>query len=143
MDDTIDPAKFEAEGWSAMDDRGFIELAGPFFYRKAGNAMHFCFPTADKHHNRNGMVQGGAIMTFTDRALGATARDFSSAARTATIQLNIQFVDGVHVGEIIEAKSTVIRDTKQIVFMSTSLTVGTRTIAQATGVWKKLLSKPA
>jgi acyl-coenzyme A thioesterase PaaI-like protein len=143
MNDQTDVARLEADGWSAMTDKGFIELAGPFFFKKTSSGMSFCFPTGDKHHNRNGMVQGGALMTFTDRALGATAREMSGTARTATIQLNVQFVDGVNVGDIVEASPTVIRDTRHVIFMSTGLTVGDRTVAMATGVWKKLQSKPA
>lgn len=143
MDNEIDVAQFEADGWTVMTDRGFIELAGPFFYRKTGAGMSFCFPTGDKHHNRNGMVQGGALMTFTDRALGATAREMSGTARTATMQLDIQFVDGVNVGDIVEASPTVIRDTRHVIFMSTALTVGDRTVAMATGLWKKLQLRPA
>src|SRR5690554_1885174 len=84
-----------AEGWHEYVDDGFVGLAGPFFMKETDSGPIFRFPTSGKHNNRNGVVQGGALMTFSDRALGATARAVSGAARTATIQIDFQFVDAV------------------------------------------------
>lgn len=138
MTDTSVIEKFTADGWETITDQGFVGLVGPFFSKAAGDSLQFCFPTEDRHHNRNGVVQGGALMTFADRALGATARFVSKSPRTAGIQLNFQFVASVKIGDLVEAKPTVVRDTKQLIFMSTTLTVGSQTVATAEGIWKKL-----
>jgi uncharacterized protein (TIGR00369 family) len=133
--------QYLADGWSTYeDDTGFIGLAGPFFYRAEGNSLAFRFPTLPKHHNRNGVLQGGALMTFTDRVCGATSRHVTEAPRTTTMQLNMNFIDAVKIGETVEATATVVRATKQIIFMSVTLTVELRIVAMATGVWKKILS---
>jgi uncharacterized protein (TIGR00369 family) len=129
---------YRAEGWSFFTDQGFIGLAGPFFYKSMAEGPTFRFPTLHKHHNRNGVLQGGALMTFIDRSLGATAREVSNTAFTATVQLNTHFVDSVRIGETVAATPTVVRITKQLVFMNATFEVESRTVAIAAGVWKRL-----
>lgn len=132
-----------AQGWSVYEDPGFIHLAGPFFYQSLDDGMRFRFRTFERHKNRNGMVQGGALMTFVDRALGATARHLTGARATVTVSLTQQFVDGVKIGEIVEASPTMIRATKQLVFMSGVFMVGPRVVCVANGIWKKIVTPPA
>lgn len=43
-----------ADGWGLFPDAGFIETAGPFFYRLEDGQPSLCFPVLDKHENRNG-----------------------------------------------------------------------------------------
>lgn len=128
-----------AQGWSVYTDRGFIAHAGPFFYRMDRESPTFCFPTSDKHENRNGVLQGGAFMTFMDRALGATARHLTETPATATVTMTAQFIDAVGIGEIVHVTPTMSRATKQLVFMSGVFMVGSRTVGVANGVWKKIL----
>jgi len=139
--DLIDEAA--ALGWSVYEDPGFINHAGPFFYQVCDEGMRFRFQAFERHKNRNGMVQGGALMTFVDRALGATARHMTGAPATVTVTLNQQFIDGVKVGEIIETQPTMIRATKQLVFMSGEFKVGSRVVCVANGIWKKIVTPPA
>lgn len=128
-----------AKGWSVYEDPGFISHAGPFFYRMDGDGPTYCFPTSDKHENRNGALQGGAFMTFMDRALGATARHLTQTAATATVTMNIQFIDAVAIGETVHVTPTMSRATKQLVFMSGIFMVDQRIVGVANGVWKKIL----
>ncbi len=128
-----------AQGWSVYEDPGFISHAGPFFYRMDGEGPTYCFPTSDKHENRNGALQGGAFMTFMDRALGATARHLTDTAATATVTMNIQFIDAVAIGETVHVTPTMSRATKQLVFMSGVFMVDQRIVGVANGVWKKIL----
>jgi len=128
-----------ARGWSVFTDPGFISHAGPFFYRMDDSGPCFSFPTSTKHENRNGVLQGGALMTFTDRALGATARHLTDTPATATVTLNIQFVDAVRIGETVHVSPTMVRATKQLIFMSGVFRVDSRIIAVVNGVWKKIL----
>jgi uncharacterized protein (TIGR00369 family) len=127
-----------ARGWSVFEDPGFISHAGPFFHRVSDNGPTFRFPVSEKHENRNGMLQGGALMTFVDRALGATARQLTESPATVTVTLTVQFIDGVKIGEVVEVTPTMTRATKQLVFMSGVFTVGSRVVCVANGVWKKI-----
>src|SRR3546814_16163801 len=121
--------QLRADGWHEYIDQGFIGLAGPFFMKETPEGFRFCFPTESKHHNRNGVVQGGALMTFSDRALGATARAVSGASRTATVQIDFQFVDAVQIGELVETSPGVVRYTSNSFFLQTTLMVAARPVA--------------
>jgi len=134
--------ELQAQGWVVFSDPGFISHAGPFFHKLREGGASYCFPTSDKHENRNGMLQGGALMTFVDRALGATARHLTDTAATVTVTLNLQFVDGVNIGETVEVSPTMVRATKQLIFMSGVFMVGERNVCVANGVWKKIAKPP-
>jgi len=130
------------EGWTMLTDQGFIGLVGPFFQKGEGADLSFRFPTEDRHHNLRGVLQGGAMMTFADRVMGITARAAAKAMRSATVHLDVHFIDAVQIGELVETSPVVVRAAKQLVFMNAELTVGSRTVALATGIWK-LLAPPA
>ena len=139
MDESEVMKDYLARGWSVFTDPGFVSHAGPFFHRMDGTGIEFAFPTSVKHANRNGVLQGGALMTFTDRALGATARHLTDTPTTATVTLNIQFVDAVQIGETVRVSPTMTRATKQLIFMNGIFMVDARVVAVVTGVWKKIL----
>jgi len=126
------------QGWSVVTDEGFIGLIGPFFRLDTDTGPKFSFPTDARHHNLRGVLQGGALMTFADRCMGMAARAATQAARTATIQLNVQFIDAVQIGEMVETQPKLLRATRQMMFMETSLCVGERIVGAAQGVWKRL-----
>ena len=128
-----------SQGWETFKDEGFIQTAGPFFYKKNGTDVHFLFPTGLKHQNLRKVVQGGALMTFADRAFGVVARHTTETKSTATIQFNYQFVDAVQIGDTVELTPSVIKVTKSMVFLNGELTVGDRTVGFATGVWKRFI----
>src|SRR5207244_12112110 len=57
---------------SPYRDEGFIGLVGPFWMRRSGDGCRYAFMAEPKHHSRRGIVQGGMLMTFADRAMGMT-----------------------------------------------------------------------
>ena len=93
----------------------------------------------DKHHNRRGLVQGGVLMTFADRACGMTARYVSGRPTLATVQLDVHFVEAGKIGEILIWRSRASSElTRSLIFMTTEVTAGKRCIAMASGVFKVL-----
>lgn len=128
--------QLERDGWELVTDDGFVGHVGPFVRRQEAQGLRFGFPTFSKHANHYGVLQGGALLTFADRALGFTVRHTTGATRTATIQLNVQFLDSVNIGEFVESRPVVSRTSKQIVFVNTALMVGEREIAIVQGIWK-------
>ncbi len=134
------PKGFEpaAEGWEPYRDDGFIGLVGPFWVRPWGDSFRYAFMAEPKHHNRRGIVQGGMLMTFADRSMGMTCWYANERQPQATVQLDMHFVDAVQIGEFVEAKCTVVRRTRSLIFMSAELVVGARLVATANGVWKTL-----
>jgi acyl-coenzyme A thioesterase PaaI-like protein len=135
----FDPAQ---AGWEPYSDAGFIGLVGPFWQKPDGQSFRYAFLAEPKHHNRRGVVQGGMLMTFADRALGMTAWYANGCRPQATIQLDVHFVEAVQIGEFVEAHANVVRRTRSVIFMNGTLVVGARVVATANGIWKSL-SRPS
>ena len=133
-----DPAR---EGWAIVPDRGFVDLVGPIHWRAADGA--YAFAAGPKHQNLIGVVQGGMLMTFADRALGVTAMAAADGANCVTIEMQMHFMGAGRIGDWIVARPLVTKRTGSLVFMRTELTAGDRLVGTATGVWKILRRRPA
>jgi acyl-coenzyme A thioesterase PaaI-like protein len=131
-------ANLKASGWSVVETTGFVHLIGPLWQRVVNGEHEYALVAQDKHHNRRGLVQGGVIMTFADRACGMTARYVSGRPTLATIQLDTHFVESGKIGDILLSKPRVVRATRSLIFISTEVTVDKRCIAMASGVFKIL-----
>ena len=130
--------KLKSSGWTLVDTTGFLKLVGPLWQRVVDGEHEYALVAQDKHHNRRGLVQGGLLMTFADRACGMTARHVSGRPTLATVQLDVHFVDSGKIGEILLAKPRVVRATSSLIFMTTEVTAGNRCILMASGVFKIL-----
>jgi len=132
----FDPA---AHGWEEIANHtAFGDLVGPIWRREDGERVRFGFVVAPKHLNRAGNLHGGMLMTVADQSMAMTARQASGAQRHATIELNIQFVGGVKLGEFVESCPEVVRTTRSLVFMQAKMFVGTRVVVTTNGIWKIL-----
>jgi acyl-coenzyme A thioesterase PaaI-like protein len=142
---TTERAAFDprAAGWEPYTDEGFIGLVGPLWMRPEGDGYVYAFMAEPKHHNRRGVVQGGMLMTFADRAMGMTCWYANDRQSQATAQLDVHFIDAVQIGEFVEAKCRIVRRTRSLVFVSGDLVVGSRIVATGNGVWKTLFKKPS
>ena len=126
----FDPAR---AGWKIIKQAGFGELAGPIW--RHGDSR-FGFLVEAKHLNFFDIVHGGMLATLADQAMGMTALRASGNKPHATIELNIQFVGAVRLGDFVEAHCEIVQLTRVIIFMQCKLVVGTRVVGNATGVWK-------
>ena len=141
MTDRTVAAHLKADGWSQVEATGFIQLVGPLWERVRDGVHEYALPTADKHHNRRGLVQGGVLMTFADRTCGMTARYVTGKQTMATIQLDVHFVEAGQIGDILISRPRVVRATRSLVFITTDVTAGKRCVATAKGVFKILRSE--
>jgi uncharacterized protein (TIGR00369 family) len=132
-----------AKGWEPFENKGFIGLIGPVLFKTHDKRTRCGFLASDKHENRNGVIHGGMLAAFADRSLGTAARQGRSDIRTATIELSMHYVSSVNIGEFVEADCEIVRMTRTLAFMRATLTVGTRIVATAEGVWKILTPKEA
>jgi acyl-coenzyme A thioesterase PaaI-like protein len=130
--------KLKSEGWTTVETTGFISLVGPLWQRVVDGRPEYALATEHKHHNRRGMVQGGLLMTFADRACGMVARVVSGRPTMATVQLDVHFVDAGKIGEVLIARPRVLRATRSLVFVTAEVTANDRTIITANGVFKIL-----
>jgi uncharacterized protein (TIGR00369 family) len=130
-----------AQGWEAFENTGFIGLIGPILFKRDDRGLRFGFLADPKHENRRGVIHGGMLAAFSDRALGAAARDVQAGISVATIELGVHYVSAVNVGEFVEAECETVRMTRSLAFMRGTLMVGDRVVATAEGVWKILSPK--
>jgi acyl-coenzyme A thioesterase PaaI-like protein len=130
--------KLRASGWTIVETTGFLSLVGPLWQRGVDDAPEYYLVAQDKHHNRRGLVQGGLLMTFADRASGMTARYVSGRPTLATVQMDTHFVDSAKIGEILISRPRVVRATRSLIFTTTEVTAGGRCVATASGVFKIL-----
>ena len=145
MDDGVPPgdvapedAALWAAGWRPHSEVPFIGLIGPIWEMPVAEGGRFGFRAQPKHRNRREVVHGGMLMAFSDRALGLTSRRANDDQPQATIQLDFQFLDAVHVGDWVEAECRIVRKTRFLMFMSGTLTVGAKPVMIANGIWKAL-----
>ncbi|WGF89113.1 PaaI family thioesterase [Marinivivus vitaminiproducens] len=138
MTDDLPPFHPALHGWQRVDDTGFIAMVGPLWHRIEDGALVMGFVAEDKHHNRRGVVQGGMIMTFADRALGAGTRHVSGGAPVATVQLDVHFVDATRIGAFVTTRPRVIRQTSSLFFMEGDLVAAGGIVASARGIWKRV-----
>ena len=134
-------ARLKSDGFGIVETTGFIHLIGPLWQRAVGADLEFALVAQDKHHNRRGLVQGGVLMTFADRTCGMTARHVTGKQTMATIQLDVHFVESGKIGEILISRPRLVRSTRSLIFITTEITVETRCIAMASGVFKILRSE--
>lgn len=129
-------------GWRSFDDEGFLTLVGPVLLREEGDGISFAFRAEPKHANLIGVVQGGMMMTFADRALGFAAMRAAGGANCVTVQFEMQFVSAGRIGETITMTPEVVQRTSSLVFLRGDARSGGRIVATATGVWKILRRRP-
>jgi len=131
----FDPA---SAGWKIYKSAAFGELVGPVWSREDGEQLLFGFVVAPKHLNRAGNLHGGMLMTLADQSMALAARRATGGKRHATIELNIQFVGAVRLGEFVESHPEVVRVTRSVIFMRARMFVGGRTVVTTNGIWKIL-----
>lgn len=127
-----------AEGWKPLDSGAYIELVGQVYFKEDGGNTRYGFMTEQRHKNRRGVIHGGVLAAFADRALAMGGRRVNDDLPQATIELSIRFIDAVQIGEFIDLVPEVVRKTRSIIFVRGTLTAGSRTVATADGIWKVL-----
>jgi uncharacterized protein (TIGR00369 family) len=128
-----------SQGWVQRNDEpGFIAMVGPLWERRDGGGLILAFLAQPMHINRRNVVHGGMLMTFADQALGLSAWEANGGEPQATVQLDTHFIAPVIVGEFVEARARVTRQTRSLIFMSGTVHVGERVIATSQGIWKTL-----
>ena len=90
-----------AQGWSILEDDGFIGYVGPLWHRVVDGRREYAIEGQRKHRNRRGLVQGGLLMTLADRTCGMTARYESGAEHLATIQMDTHFIDAARQRQVV------------------------------------------
>ena len=132
-------AEGEFAGWKTYDTHGtFDDTVGPFYFRPDPDGRMRCAFRAElKHMNVADRMHGGCLMTFADIALFQTAYQEMEGSSGVTVQLDSTFIDGVKVGELVEATGEVVRAGGSLIFVRGQITASERTIMTFSGVIRK------
>jgi uncharacterized protein (TIGR00369 family) len=138
MSDALHSLPPEAENISIA---GFNHHAGPIWRLPADgpeedSVRRFALVVAEKHMNGSGSIHGGMLMTFADVSMSQTSRAASGARQCSTVSLTCDFVGPGKLGDILESRVRVTRQTRTMVFLSADIVCGDRVLAVATGLWK-------
>ena len=128
--------KLAKDGWTIVEDDGFLNLVGPFWHRGNNTTGEYAIVAQAKHKNRRGFVQGGLLMTLADRSLGMAARAGSGSSAVVTIQMDTHFIDAARIGEILISTPRAVRSTRTLIFLNTELTADERCVVMASGVFR-------
>jgi acyl-coenzyme A thioesterase PaaI-like protein len=116
---------------------GFNQFAGPFYrLRDEGEVRRFAFIALDKHMNAAGSVHGGLLMTFADIAMSRTSRLISGAQSCSTVSLSCDFASAGRLGDLIEIRVRVTRQTRTLVFLSSEIVANDAVLMVANGLWR-------
>jgi len=134
---SFDPA---AAGWKQRHGQGpFTQLVGPIWVkRESETASAYGLLAEERHTNSRGVVHGGMLMTFADHMLGWLVWDLVDRRPCATVSLNSQFTAAVRPGDWVEMRGHVVRQTRSLIFVQGTMTVGEKTVFAAEGIWKVL-----
>ncbi|MBR0552668.1 PaaI family thioesterase [Stakelama marina] len=105
--------------WQLSDPSRFNSMLGPMAVRIEGKLARVRMTPEHKHSNLSNNVHGGALMGFIDVALFAAGRGFGilTAGTAVTLDLSVQFIGGARIGEDIEARVELLRETGRLLFL--------------------------
>jgi uncharacterized protein (TIGR00369 family) len=98
----------------------------------------------EDHTNRHGALHGGIAAAVLDNAMGATGSltvDETGRAPFLTVSMTINYHAPAQTGDLLEAEGWVTGGGRSLVFIAGDLKVGSRLIATATGVFKRVRQK--
>ena len=102
------------------------------------DALGCGFLADHRHGNKRGVVHGGMLATAFDVALGNAGWHAAAQRPCATVNLNVQFIGALKLGEFAFIHAEIVKATRSMVFLRGTMKVGDRIIATADGVWKIL-----
>ena len=139
MVEKITVSEGEFAGWQTYDLHGtFDQVVGPFYFKPDPDGQMRCaFRAEPKHMNAGGRMHGGCLMTFADIALFQTAYQEMEGKSGVTVQLDSTFIDGAHVGELVEATGEVVRAGGSLIFVRGQIHAGERVLMTYSGVIRK------
>lgn len=111
---------------------------GPVFEKGEGIGRHYAFRVQAHHANLGGRLHGGMLMTFADLALGQAVWDATGNASCVTLNMQNQFLNAAHEGDLVEVQPVIVRQGRSLVFARGDFKVGGEVIFTASSVWKLL-----
>lgn len=112
------------KAWHAKPEGRFVDGLGDIYYRDEGDGVLACIETARRHANGLGFLHGGFLMAFVDVAMFATIRHLLSTQAAVTLQCSTDFLGPGTVGEVLEGRGRIVKETGKLVWVAGTLTQG-------------------
>ncbi|WP_184059369.1 PaaI family thioesterase [Sphingomonas aerophila] len=105
--------------WTLRDEIRFNAFLGPILVRADEGIARVRMVPDRQHSNVRDQVHGGALLGFIDCALFAAARGLGvlQAGGAVTVDLASQFIAGGTLGEPLEARIELLRETGRLLFL--------------------------
>lgn len=115
---------------------GFIGHNGPYFWRQdSDGAFEFGFQTDARHGNPNGVLHGGAVLTFLDTILGhAVVRE--ARRPCATVSLDSRFIATVPPGAWVGGRTVMKKLSRTFAFVDAEAFAGDKLLVTATAIFR-------
>ena len=126
--------------WQFRDPTRFNAFLEPLQVRLEGDIARVRMMPRHDHSNMRDNVHGGALLGFMDVSLFAASRAFGviGAGGAVTVDLSAQFIGGGMIGEPLEARIELLRETSRMLFLRGLIVQeNTPTIASFTGTLRK------
>jgi uncharacterized protein (TIGR00369 family) len=127
------------DGFTAIEhSANFGRHTGPFYDGQDEAGFVRAFRPDERHGNSLGIVHGGMLMTFADIVLARAVRAVATGRPFVTLRMTTDFVTPARQGDWIEGRAKVTRQARGVVFVRGRLTVGTRLVLKADGLFRVL-----
>jgi len=127
------------EGFVVLDrESPFSDLTGPYYEKVDANGKHEVLGVRLRyeHLNKARSAHGGFFMTMADNAFGdAILAQFDEAVSFVTVSFSCEFLSAGREGDWVEARVTVNRKGRRLIFAKCALTIGDKNVFNASGVF--------
>ena len=138
----MDLAELEADGWERLPTTAFSAIIGPTWVKGEAGGRTVALLAHEGIVNDYGVVvHGGALMTFTDIALGVGASDAIVGHNYVTLQLQYQFAGAVPLGSLITCEPELVRKTSQLAFLRGLIKADDKVVGSVEGIFKAQLPR--
>ena len=129
----------DATRYNAFLGDMLVRLEGADATGGAGRIARVRMTPEHRHSNLANVVHGGAMLGFIDVSLFAAARGFGliEAGTAVTLDLNTHFIGGGRIGEPLEARVELLRETGRLLFLRGLVMQGDGPVAEFSGTIRK------
>lgn len=126
--------------WDGKPAIAFEDITGPMLMKEQKDGLwQSALVVEDKHMNIHGSMHGGMLMSFADFSLFVFAHNcFRDEFFGVTVSINCDFLSAAKVGDLVEGKGGVTRETGSMIFARGGLYVGDDCLLSFSGVIKKI-----
>lgn len=125
--------------WGLTDASRYNAFLGEITIRAEPGLARVRMMPERRHSNLSDAIHGGALLGFIDVALFAASRSFGliEAGPAVTLDLNTHFIGAGRIGETIEARVELLRETGRMLFLRGLIVQGEDVIAEFSGTIRK------